>query len=238
MTSIQKRRYRTRSSKRLCQEKFCCLTEGASAEFYCVDCKTDQCSSCVSSIHKSKLDFNFHERKYIEPPPYEELCQIASLLQPNLDCTDRNFADLRCEICERNFCFQCFDIYHLKDGKKGHRKLSFKEYKQRQLIAAAAAGHSLKPVLPLSVEDDSLTYVSFPQSQSTESSDSMQSFNSIQDSGHSQTSIPDIILSEPKSDMLSLTRALEECQVDNRYTNCKSFLLVDEQENLQVGIEK
>lgn len=225
MASANKRRYRTRSSKRFCQEKFCCLTEAAIAEFHCSQCKTDQCPNCESSLHKSKLEFGFHDRKQIEPPPYEQLCQIASLLN-NLDCEYRNFADLRCENCDRNFCFQCFDIYHSKDSRKTHRKITIKEYKHRQ---QAAILETIKS--PLSLDDNLLTYISCPQT--SESSDSMMSYNSIH-SDHSQTSIPDLISSDPKCDMLSLTRELEESQIDDRYMDCESFLLVDEQECLQV----
>lgn len=228
MAAAGKRRYRTRSSKRYCQEKFCCLTEGAIAEYHCNQCKTDQCQDCDLSLHKSKLEFGFHDRQQIEPPPYEELCQIASLLS-NLDCEDRNFADLRCENCDRNFCLQCFDNYHnSKDSRKTHRKITFKEYKHRQQSAVL---EPIKPLSPLSLEDNSLTYISCPQV--TESTDSMTSYNSIH-SDHSQTSIPDLISSDSKTDMISLTRDLEESQIDERYLDCESFLLVDEQEMLQV----
>lgn len=230
MASVSKRKYKTRSSKRHCQEKFCCLKEGAIADFHCRQCKTDQCPSCEISLHKSKLEFSFHDRQPIEPPPYEELCQIASLLN-NLDCEDRNFADLHCDVCERNFCFQCFDTYHSRESRKGHRKITVKEFKQRQLVPEQ---DTIKPLSPVSQDDNSLTFISFPQTLDTTcSSESMLSFNSCH-SDHSQTSIPDIISSEPKSDMHALSRELEMSQIDERYQDCESFLLVDEQESLQV----
>lgn len=231
MAAVSKRKYRTRSSKRRCQEKFCCLVEGAAADYHCRQCKTDQCSDCETSLHKSKLEFSFHDRQCIEPPPYEELCQIASLLN-NLDCEDRNFADLHCDICERNFCFQCFDSYHSKESRKTHRKLTFKEFKLRQ---KAPSFDTIKPLSPISLDDNSLTFVSFPQNLDTTcSTESTMSFNSCH-SDHSQNSIPDIISSEPKGDMFALTRELEESQIDERYLDCESFLLVDEQESLQVN---
>ena len=237
MAAVNKRRYRTRSSKRYCQEKFCCLTEGAIAVYFCIQCKTDQCENCKSSLHKSKLEFGFHDIKPIEPPPYEDLCQIASLLN-NLDCEDRNFADLRCENCDRNFCFQCFDTHHSKDSRRTHRKTTFKEYKHRQQTAVLDA---LKPSSQAesSLEYDSLNFISCPPVVEISSSDSMTSYTSIH-SDHSQTSIPDIISSDPnlsseqKLDMFSVSRELEECQIDERYMECESFLLVDEQETLQV----
>ena len=230
MAAVGKRKYRTRSSRRRCQEKFCCLTEEAVAEFHCNQCKTDQCPDCETSLHKSKLEFSFHERQPIEPPPYEELCQIASLLN-NLDCEDRNFADLHCDICERNFCFQCFDVYHSTENRKTHRKLSFKEFQHRQKTHNF---DTIKPLSPVSLDDNTLTFVSFPQNfDNACNSESMTSFNSCH-SDHSQTSIPDIISTEPKSEMNLLAKELEESLIDERYLDCDSFLLVNEQECLQV----
>ena len=230
MATPSKRKYRTRTSKKYCEEKFCCLTEGATAYYYCKDCKTNQCVDCEPAIHKSKAEFDFHERCQLEPPPYEELCQIASLLS-NLDCEDRNFADLHCDNCDRNFCLQCFDTYH-KEGKKTHRKYTFKEYKHRQTSSNL---HAVLPISPVSQNDDSLTFVSCPQV--SESFESMMSYNSFH-SDTSQTSIPDIVQDSAPSnmDMLSLTNALAESQIDERYSDCDSFLLVDEQESLQVCI--
>lgn len=210
------------------------MTEGAVAEFHCKECKTYQCAKCETALHKSRLEFSFHERVTTELPPYEELCQIASLLS-NLECEDRNFADLRCENCERNFCFHCFDTYHSKDSRKTHRKLTFKEFRHRQQQAKA---EEIKQLAPLSAEDDSLTFISLPQAREvvSESSDSMMSYNSIH-SNHSQSSIPDLISSgsELKPDLQSLTKELEESQIDERYLDCESFLLVDEKEDLQVN---
>lgn len=224
MAAAQKRKYRTKSSKKYCEEKFCCLTEKAVAEFSCIQCKTNQCPSCESALHKSKLEFSFHDISRIENPPFEELCQIASLLN-DLDCDDLNFADLRCENCDRNFCLRCFDIYHKKESRKTHRKISFKEFKHRQ----QAAVNTLSPV----GDNESLTFISCPQI--IESSDSMTSFNSFH-SDSSLTSTPDLLVSEPRTDMISITKELEDCQIDERFQDCASFLLVDEQEILQVII--
>ena len=226
MTTAYKRRFRTRTSRRFCQEKFCCPTEKAIAEFYCVECKSDQCESCEANIHKSKVHFTYHERKPIEPPPYEDLCQVASLLT-NLDCVDGNFSDLRCEDCERCFCFQCFELFHNKENKRNHKKVSVKEYKQKQLTAFQ---ESVKPPSPVSLNSDSLTFVSCQQ---TESTDSMMSYSSFH-SDNSQNSIPDLCIPAEKNDLSSLTKELEESFIDDRYSDCTSFLLVDEQENLQV----
>lgn len=229
MTTAYKRRFRTRTSRRFCQEKFCCPTEKAIADFYCVECKSDQCQSCEANIHKSKVQFSFHDRKPIEPPPYEDLCQVASLLT-NLDCVDGNFSDLRCEDCERCFCFQCFELFHNKENKKNHRKVSVKEYKQRQLTTFQDSSQSLSS---LSSDNDSLKFVTLQPIP--ESSDSMMSYSSFH-SDNSQNSIPDLCIPAEKNDLSSLTKELEESFIDNRYGDCTSFLLVDEQENLQVGL--
>lgn len=230
MTTAYKRRFRTRTARRFCQEKFCCPTEKAVAEFYCVECKSDQCQSCEANIHKSKAQFSFHERKPIEPPPYEDLCQIASLLT-NLDCIDGNFSDVRCEDCERCFCLQCFELFHSKENRKNHKKISVKEYKQRQLTAFQ---DSVQPHNSITSED-SLNFVSFQPT--AESSDSMMSYSSFH-SDNSQNSIPDLCIPAEKNDLSSLTKELEESFIDDRFADCASFLLVDEQENLQVEDEK
>ena len=226
MTTAYKRRFRTRTARRFCQEKFCCPTEKAVAEFYCVECKSDQCQSCEANIHKSKAQFSFHERKPIEPPPYEDLCQIASLLT-NLDCVDGNFSDVRCEDCERCFCLQCFELFHSKENRRNHKKISVKEYKQRQLTAFQ---DSVQPHNSITSED-SLNFVSFQPTP--ESSDSMMSYSSFH-SDNSQNSIPDLCIPAEKNDLSSLTKELEESFIDDRFADCASFLLVDEQENLQV----
>ena len=222
MTTTHKRRFRTRTSKRFCQEKFCCPTEKAIAEFYCVECKSDQCESCEANIHKSKVQFTFHERKPVEPPPYEDLCQVASLLT-NLDCVDGNFSDLRCEDCERCFCFQCFELFHNKENRRSHKKISVKEYKQKQLTTFQES--------PVSFSGESLAFVSCDQT--VESAESMLSYSSFH-SDNSQSSIPDLCIPAEKNDLASLTKELEESFIDDRYADCSSFLLVDEQENLQV----
>ncbi|KAK3597426.1 hypothetical protein CHS0354_040164 [Potamilus streckersoni] len=230
MTTLYKK---SRSSKKVCEEKFCCLTEGAEGDLVCEQCKTNQCQACEAAIHKSKPHFEFHDRRPLKPPPYEELCQIASV--DDSECPGKNFADLRCYTCQRNFCFKCFDCYHKKYIKKQqHKKTSIKEYNkeklERELLERAEA---IKPISPLASGDDSLTFISCPQNFDSDDGMSYASFHS--DKSQLSGSIPDLCFPvEKELEMQSVTKALEESMIDEHYENCHSFMLADEQENLMV----
>lgn len=253
MAAVLRKNSRTRSSKRYCKEKFCCKTENTEAFYHCEDCGTDQCCECDETIHKISVKFEFHDRRKLDPTPSEELCQIDKV-QNLLVCEEENYADLRCEVCALNFCFSCFDDYH-KGNRKTHRKTFFKEFRQRQL--QKQLNNPLKPSSPLQSDDDSLTYMSCPQlldqvididlqltehleaqPADTTQTESMNSFSSAQ-SDHSQhSSIPDICLSAG-NEMSSLEAQLAESIIDlnDPYDNVKSFMLINDQEVIQIGDE-
>lgn len=253
MAAVLKRNSRTKSSKRYCKEKFCCKTENTKAFIHCEDCDTDQCTECDEAIHKISIKFEFHDRRKLDPPPFEDLCQIGKTQNWLLVCEEENFADLRCEVCALNFCLSCFDDYH-KGNKKTHRKIFFKEFRQRQL--QDQLNNHIKPSSPLEREDDSLTFMSCPQLQdqfpdfsphqtevsdskiySNNQSESMNSFSSAK-SDHSQpSSIPDICLSAG-NEMSSIEAQLAESIIDlnDPYDNIKSFMLINDQEIIQVSI--
>lgn len=250
MAAAPRKISRTRSSKRYCKEKFCCKTENTEAFYYCEDCGSDQCSECDETIHKISVKFEFHDRRKLDPPSPEELCLISKI--SNLVCGEENFADLRCEVCALNFCFSCFDDYH-KGNRKTHRKISFKEFKQRQLQKQLDS--PIKPSSPLQSDDDSLTFMSCPQLQDqfidialhqsedsvvklvrNNQTESMNSFSSAQ-SDHSQpSSIPDICLSAG-NEMSNIEAELAESIMDlnDPYENLKSFMLINDQEVIQVN---
>ena len=206
---------RSRSSKRFCKEKFCCRSEETEARFHCFECDSDQCFDCDESIHGSNIKYEFHDRRLIEPAPADQLCQIH-LTNANSTCRDINYADQRCVICDLNFCFACFDTFH-KGTKKTHRKITFKEFQQREL--QKALNDPVKPNSPVgNHDDDSLTYVTLPQTETdipvidavvdSGETDSMTSFSSAK-SDHSQpSSIPDICLSVENGEQTSLRRNL------------------------------
>lgn len=65
---MKKSNQKSRSSKPtrvLCQERFACTDEGASAVVNCVDCKTFQCESCQTELHKDG-DCFFHRRNLLD----------------------------------------------------------------------------------------------------------------------------------------------------------------------------
>ena len=109
---------KSRSSVVFCKEKYACLDEKARAEFECEDCKTSQCADCEQKLHQLPK-FVYHDRRKRQPPPADQLCQ-GNL--PN--CTDSNFADVTCESCQLNLCFDCDTRVHQK-LKKLHKRNPF-----------------------------------------------------------------------------------------------------------------
>lgn len=231
--------------------------------YFCNDCNSAQCQNCEKDIHTRKVSFEFHDRRTVEPPPKSLLCQSAYL---NSECKDRNFADLWCENCCINFCFDCFTDYH-KNKKQPHISIPFALYQKRESEAKAAATSeavtllTIKPTSPVvGVADDSLTFCSFPQEQlkfetltpdsdfnsarMTMAGSGTQLHSSVVSSGHS---MPDLC---PGAELDMLSSQLEEAGLDdngelesvyrdvdsgtNRNTSSKSFLLVDDREELQV----
>lgn len=190
--TTNKRRPKTRSSIRLCEEKFCCLSLDSTARFFCKDCNSDQCIDCEKSIHSRKLEYDFHIRDRIDAIPELHLCQGKKI---NISCTKRNFPDLWCLNCSLQLCFTCFDQFHSTGKKRSHKSVSFAYY-QRKLAEqkykklqeecdglsvslevhdssdlyedALSDCNMIKPQTPFSLADDSLTYNSFPQECDTQ----------------------------------------------------------------------
>lgn len=230
MTSVPRRFDRCRTSKRHCAEKLCCKSENCEATFHCDDCRTDQCYDCVTSIHKSRSKFEYHDRSNIVPPPLDQLCQI-SFVETNRQCAGINFADLHCEVCKVHFCFSCFDLHH-KGPRRTHRKVNYKDFRSREVQKNLET--IVKPTSPVDTQDHSLTFVSCPQlAQVEEVVSSMDSFNSA-NSRHSQNgSMPDLCINSTER-MINLEEELAASQIDECLINSQSFMLLDGQENLQV----
>ncbi|KAK3093425.1 hypothetical protein FSP39_015565 [Pinctada imbricata] len=245
MASPTKRVFRTKSSKRFCKEKFCCRSENTEARYHCFECGTDQCSDCDDSIHSTNIKYEFHDRRLIEPVPEEQLCQIH-LTVLGVKCFEQNYADQRCIDCNLNFCYLCFDRFH-KSTKKVHKKVSFKEFKQKEL--QKAWNDPIKPYSPIGIDDTSLTYVTLPQigeelkrdTIESAGTDSMTSFSSAKSDHSHPSSIPDICLSVEKEigEQTSLEARLAESFIEDNETNdlysdVNSFMLLDDQETLKI----
>jgi hypothetical protein len=203
------------------------------------------------------VSLEFHDRRTIEPPPANLLCEAPYL---NFECKDRNFADVWCENCCVGFCFDCFTDYH-KNRRKNHVSISFVYYQKREREARAAEEAfqlTIKPTSPLGVGDDSLTFCSFPQETTPlETLTSDSEFDSAKASmagahlhssvSSGQSSMPDLC---PGAELDMLASQLEEAGLDEdaqpdsvsykdansrqSTSSARSFLLVDDKEELQV----
>ncbi|CAG2203504.1 ZFYVE1 [Mytilus edulis] len=236
MTSVKK--FRTRTSKRFCAEKLCCRSESTVATFHCEDCGSDQCEDCCETIHSTNVSFELHDRNVIKGPHHSELCQISKIL-PSKICIDENFADLWCEVCCISFCNYCFEVFHKLSSRKTHRKISFKEHKLREQQKAEETLHMNIQSMPLPMniqplalspvsDDDSLTYISFPQE---ESNIAMINTTQVQ----SVNIIPDLCVNTNDDDIIN---TLAESMIESEYDEIASFMLLDDQEQLKVSNEE
>lgn len=107
---------KSRSSIKFCAEKLDCRVDNATADYFCSDCNSYQCKHCTSSLHKEDTKLT-HDRSRVPNPQKQELCQNG--------CNDRNYADVTCEICKKNFCFDCFKQLHSTNSTKKHKTKTF-----------------------------------------------------------------------------------------------------------------
>ncbi|GIY16525.1 zinc finger FYVE domain-containing protein 1 [Caerostris darwini] len=103
---------KVRSSRKVCDERLACRGNKPFAVYICKQCNSNQCEACEALLHED-FRLHLHERELITCPPAEELCEGT--------CEDRNFADLTCDQCRRNFCFVCDHIVHFQVNKTHSR---------------------------------------------------------------------------------------------------------------------
>lgn len=225
--STKLRRSKTRTSKEFCQEKLCCRFENTEAVYQCVECDTRQCIDCEENIHSRSVKYEFHDRCRIQPPTQDSLCQSTGI-PPYPECKNRNFADVRCEQCALLFCFDCNDTFHNSSRRKTHKRISYKDYKQKSLQAAFS-----NPIIPSSPLDEycdaSLTYLSAPQ----ESMDDQAFISFHSDDNQGSGSIPDVCMSTDKDESL-LALELAESMHEEPASQARCFLIASENEDLQV----
>lgn len=224
---------RTRTSKRFCQEKLCCPTEHSEAVLYCEQCNSLQCVRCEDSLHNhNDVKYQFHDRRKIEQPPSEQLCQI-SRYSTSIACKEKNYADIRCEDCKLNYCFDCNELAHPPNSKrKLHIRVSFKDFRKKEHHDALAC--PIKPLSPVDLTDDSLTYVSLPQEVAESMND--LSFTSAH-SDQSHHSIPDVCMDlTGPMDLNLLAESMMEPEDTSLHKDCHSFCLADEHETLKACV--
>ncbi|BFZ06936.1 hypothetical protein BsWGS_09976 [Bradybaena similaris] len=248
-----KRRLKTRSSKRTCEEKFCCPFIDTEAKYYCQDCKTAQCQACESSLHKTKVKYDFHCRKPIPAISEASLCQAKKV---HLVCQERNYPDLWCEQCQVPLCFTCFDAYHASDKRRQHinfsiahhlkkqeqeqQELELQEQAEIELYESsdfyhdAVADINPQTPFPLSAENDSVTFCSFPQDlSSVEDEVQFASVTTSFHDDHNNTFSPDPCQGATFSNVQEQVTH-EDIGVQEPPN---SFLLIDGQEVLKVDNE-
>ncbi len=228
------------SSIKFCEEKFSCSGDHVEAEFECEECKSSQCSACETKLHEL-AKFVFHDRKRLQPVSANRLCQLS--------CENRNFANVKCESCALNYCYLCFEKMHSSGKRKLHKKVHLTEalLQSQQMRTSKSSSFTsddyfdaTKPDSPTSSpEEGSLAYLSMNQDipGSFFPAELETKMSSI------KIGLPDVApeltsLSEHSSkheDVDDITSGSSKSMDDEIYTNCKSFLLIDQQENIQVG---
>ncbi|CAG5126834.1 unnamed protein product [Candidula unifasciata] len=241
-----KRRLRTRSSKQTCEEKFCCPFIDTEAKYYCQDCKTAQCQACESSLHKTKVKYDFHCRKPIAVVSESSLCQAKKV---NLVCQERNYPDLWCEQCQVGLCFTCYDTYHASDKRRQHINVSIahhlkKQQKEKQEQAEIQLFDSsefyqdavtdINPQTPFSLatENNSVTFFSFPQELNSEDDLQFASVTTSFHEDHNNTTSPE--LSQGAAACSDLPAQVDHESVAAAQEQPNSFLLIDHQGALKV----
>ena len=238
------------SSIKYCQEKYCCDGENAEAGYECDECGSLQCPKCELKLHELPRT-TFHDRRRLEPPAPEKLCQLPT-------CTPKNYADVRCDECARNMCFDCSQNIHAHGRRKHHKpvrldlRLDSLGLADINLDDPPAEGICIKDgsadefaahknknyVNSLSTDSDdndslSLTFVTMPHQQNCPSGSVVMAVDSL-GMGEPTYAAPVVGPKNMTDCGKAIRRQMEEGSVDTVYKDCSSFLLADQQENLKV----
>lgn len=193
---------KTRSSKKICDERLACRGKKPYAVYNCTECGSNQCEECEALLHED-FRLNLHKRTLIIGPPWEELCEGS--------CEDRNFADLTCTSCNRNYCYLCDHLSHAQ-GKQNHPRHKFVSQNEEFI--------SCEPI-PEDFPTEFLNTESKTEGTSDDFYDMMSLNTDIND-------LPDLF---PEREMRPKYTAPMRIT-----TKPKSFLLINDKEQLQVYI--
>ena len=249
MSSRLRRHPKTRSSKKLCEEKFSCQGEQTDADFECEQCGSLQCKNCEVQIHKLSK-YVYHDRRQVVPPPDEELCQN--------NCDSKNYGDLRCENCDLRYCYECFDRMHSTGRRRQHKKGPMKPLQLHSGVEVGlttddstvasqlseAITDQLQPV-SLNSDDDFMSCSPIERAPVKQSA----SHNRMEKSGGSSIDNvatigitpsdlklkaagtgPSVLHTETGRPQSTVNNDID----DEIYKDCKSFLLADQHENIKV----
>ena len=236
---------RSVSSIKYCQERYSCDGEKAEACYECDECGSLQCAQCEVKLHELPRT-TFHDRRRLEPPPPEKLCQLPT-------CSRRNFADVRCDDCAQNFCFDCSQSVHAHGRRKHHKpqrldslSLGLAEINlddppadgicikdgSADDVTARNTRNSVNLLSPDSDDNDSLSlpYLTLPPQESCPTGTVVTAADS-----HELACAAPVVAPTNMTDCgKALRRQTEESSVDSVYKDCTSFLLADQQEILKV----
>lgn len=193
---------KTRSSRKICDERLACTGLKPYAVFSCKQCDSNQCELCEALLHEDFL-LNLHERQVISGPPSDELCEGS--------CEDRNFADLNCRLCDRNYCLVCDHIVH-SHFKQTHIRTKFTNQSDEFLSCDE-------------IPDEFLPFVDEDLLLSAEDSPEFNPDKMMSLSSNLSDTLPDLF---PEHEV--------ERKKPKKKTNkeAKSFLLINDKELLQV----
>ena len=242
-TGIRKVIPRGTSSQQFCEEKHSCNSDRTKASCFCVDCGSHQCADCRGEIHQSPTR-NHHNIQPIIPATKEKLCQ-------NEECSDVNYATVTCLNCHLNLCNQCFAILHMSVKKQSHRKRKFVYIGPQQLLTK-----NVSAINNLDIKSETLSFVTDSNEYHSLNSD----LNGIGNMNHEEINIDthhfhgskhepcdsgqrshhsDLDLNNSEdfygaSESIQLDQSIAS-QVDERNKKLLSFLLIDQDEVIQVG---
>ncbi|RWS03710.1 Zinc finger FYVE domain-containing protein 1-like protein, partial [Dinothrombium tinctorium] len=198
------------------------------AVYLCAECASFQCSLCEELIHE-KAQLAFHSRNQLQKPSESVLCQFK--------CEDRNFADLFCNDCNRNYCFECDSKFHYTINRKRHCRQEFDVRLNEDL-----SEDEFTSCPPFDYKSENTNYLEQRNNDVVLTiDDEIESNRSEQ---NMSTTLPDIAqlslesqfesLNSHKADEGTAIMNLEEKDIDANKWNT-SFLLIDEFENMQVS---
>ncbi|XP_015911208.2 zinc finger FYVE domain-containing protein 1 isoform X1 [Parasteatoda tepidariorum] len=194
---------RVRSSRKICDERLACRGIKPYAVFNCKECGSNQCEACEALLHED-FRLNLHNRQIISGPPADELCEG--------NCEDRNFADLTCSLCNRNFCLVCDHLIHTQ-SKQNHVRTKFTTQAEEFLSCDEIPDEYL-PILEQSND---------PGHISINSLSTMMSLSSNLNDG-----LPDLFPEHEVESKYGLKSSKKSTK------DPKSFLLINDKELLQV----
>jgi hypothetical protein len=205
------------------------------AIYYCNECKVNQCESCERELHAELENDNGHNRQKLQPIKNDLLCQR--------NCKTRNFADVYCYDCQLKFCYKCYDDHHKYLTKKHQntafpiqqqQQQQFKTQQQDEVPKKASKLQQKQHILLNDAKEDDEYFSLNANSENTE-------YKNKKPHLLSQKSMEQIDLNDSENVEnlnINLGNYIDDDLNSESLLSCvdsyKSFLLIDENEKIQV----